>query len=72
MSELLNIIRGRKSVRTFDGRKLPEADLNELKNFAADITNPFDVPVRFVFLDAGEHGLGLAQADLQVYGAARC
>ena len=46
MSELLNIIRGRKSVRTFDGRKLSEADLNELKNYAAEITNPFDVPVR--------------------------
>ena len=74
MSELLNIIRGRKSVRTFDGRKLPEADLNELKNFAADITNPFDVPVRFDFLDAGEHGLSspvLTGEKLYVAGIVR-
>lgn len=57
MSALLDIIKGRKSVRTFDGRDLTAEDRAKLEEYAAKITNPFGIPVQFVFLDAGEYGL---------------
>ena len=57
MTAWMELIRGRKSVRTFDGRDLSEEDRAELERFAAGITEPFGVPVRFVFLDADRHGL---------------
>ena len=50
-------IRTRRSVRTFDGRALSPEDIAELKELALDIPNPYGLPVRFVFLDAAEHGL---------------
>ena len=57
MSELLETIRGRKSVRTFDGKPLREADRERLEQYIATIGNPFGIPVRFVLLDAAKHGL---------------
>lgn len=57
MSELLNVIRGRKSVRSFDGRPLTAEDRGKLEQYAAQITNPFGIPVQFVFLDAEDYGL---------------
>lgn len=51
------LIRTRKSVRTFDGRPLSEEDLKKLSDYAATITNPYGIPVNFVFLNAREHGL---------------
>ncbi|MBQ9644137.1 MAG: nitroreductase family protein [Lachnospiraceae bacterium] len=57
MTELLNVIRGRKSVRSFDGNPLRSEDREKLEQTAAAITNPFGIPVRFVFLDAAENGL---------------
>ena len=52
MSDLMEIIKGRKSVRSFDGRPLSAEDKEKLTQYAAGITNPFDIPVEFVFLDA--------------------
>ncbi len=57
MEKLLEIIRGRKSVRTFDGNRLKAEDRENLEAYAARIVNPFGIPVRFVFLDAEENGL---------------
>ena len=57
MSEWLKVIRGRKSVRTFDGNPLSPEDRERLEHYIQTITNPFGVPVRFVLLDAGEYGL---------------
>ena len=54
---MMDIIRTRKSVRTFDGRPLSEADRQKLLAYIETITNPWDIPVKFVLLDAGEHGL---------------
>ena len=47
----------RKSVRTYDGRPIEGAVLEQVKAFAAALENPFGVPVSFVFLDAEEKGL---------------
>ncbi len=57
MTELLKTIMGRKSVRTFDGRPVSVEDRAKLEQYMGAITNPFDIPVCFVLLDAREHGL---------------
>ena len=57
MQNFLELAKTRRSVRTFDGQ-MPDAQIiNELKEFAENITNPFGIKVRFVFLDAEENGL---------------
>ncbi|MBR0087254.1 MAG: nitroreductase family protein [Lachnospiraceae bacterium] len=57
MKDLLELVRTRKSVRSFDGRKITEEDMAKLKVFADAIQDPFGIPVRFVFLDAEEKRL---------------
>ena len=57
MSELLELIKGRKSVRSFDERPISTEDRRRLEQYMETITNPFDIPVRFVLLDAEENGL---------------
>ena len=57
MSELLELIKSRKSVRTFDGRPLSADDRKRLEQYCETVSNPFGIPIRFVLLDAAEHGL---------------
>lgn len=57
MTELLQLIKGRKSVRTFDGKPVSTEDREKLEKYIGTITNPFGIPVRFVLLDAEKHGL---------------
>ena len=57
MGSLSELIRTRKSVRSFDGRELQRKDLDKLRMYASEIENPFGIPVEFVFLDAGMYGL---------------
>lgn len=51
------IMKTRRSVRTFDGRPLSEKDLENLRSYMAAIENPYHIPVEFILLDAKEHGL---------------
>lgn len=55
--DMMNIIRTRKSVRTFDGKAVTETDIKKLREYISTITNPYGIPVEFVLLDADEHGL---------------
>lgn len=55
--ELTEVIKTRKSVRTYDGRQLTEEDRQALEEYAKTITNPYGIPVSFVFLDAEKYGL---------------
>ena len=57
MTELLKTIMGRKSVRSFDGKPVSAEDRERLEQYIRSIGNPFDIPIRFVLLDAKEHGL---------------
>ncbi|WP_130837291.1 nitroreductase family protein [Lachnoclostridium sp. Marseille-P6806] len=57
MTAWSELIKSRKSVRSFDGSGLSTEDRETLEQYAAGITNPFHIPVRFVFLDADEYGL---------------
>lgn len=54
---MLEAITTRKSVRTFDGRRLKREDFDKLRSYVAGIRNPYHIPVEFVFLDAEKHGL---------------
>ena len=54
---MAEIIKGRRSVRTFDGAGVTAQDLQKLRQYAESLDNPFGVPVRIVFLDAKEYGL---------------
>lgn len=54
---MLDEIKSRKSVRSFDGRSLTKEDFDRLRSYVAGIRNPYHIPVEFVFLGAKEHGL---------------
>ncbi len=55
---LKDIVKGRRSVRTFDGNLIRPEDREKLGEFiSAGISNPFDIPVEFVLLDAEACGL---------------
>lgn len=51
------LVKTRKSVRTFDGRPISAEDREKLCAYIKAIPNPYDIPVKFVLLDAKEHGL---------------
>ena len=50
-------IQNRRSVRTFDGTALKEADAESFLAFAQKVENPYDIPIAWRLLDAKEHGL---------------
>ena len=55
--DAMEIIRTRQSVRTFDGRPLSSEDKEKLRAYIEKITNPYNIPVRFVWLNPKELGL---------------
>ena len=55
--ELMELIRTRKSVRTFDGNAVSEEDRKKLSEYIRTIDNPYGIPVKFVMLGAKKHGL---------------
>lgn len=66
------IVKGRRSVRTFDGNAIRPEDREKLEECLREgISNPFDIPVEFVLLDAEKYGLSspvLAGEKLYVAG----
>lgn len=50
-------IKKRKSVRTYDGTPLKDADITALKGFIDNVTDPFGIPVEFGLLKADDHDL---------------
>ena len=57
MENIKEIIRNRRSVRTFDGKEISASDLDKLTAFLEGIENPYGIPVAFKLLDAREKGL---------------
>lgn len=51
------LIKQRKSVRSFDGKGITEEDRRRLEDYIASLENPFGVPVTLRLLDAAEHRL---------------
>ena len=52
-----DIIRRRKSVRTFSGEPLCPKDRQKLEGFFKTVDNPFAIPIGFRVLDAKKYGL---------------
>lgn len=57
MNHIAQVIRERRSVRTFDGQPLREEDIKRLRDFIRKIENPYEIPVEFKLLDAKKDGL---------------
>jgi len=55
--DLLELIKTRKSVRTFNGTEISDDDRKKLNDYIRAITNPYDIPVEFVMLNRAEYGL---------------
>ena len=53
----MELIRQRRSVRTFDGRALTAEERNKLLACAAQVTNPYHLPITWRILSAKESGL---------------
>ena len=54
---ILEVIRTRKSVRTFDKNKITKDDKQKLSSYIGTIINPYEIPVEFIFLDSQKHNL---------------
>lgn len=57
IENVIEQIKNRRSVRTFDGQMPDKSIIEMLSSYVADIRNPFDIPVEFRFMDAKENGL---------------
>ncbi len=57
MQDLMELIKTRKSVRSFDDKPVSAEDRNRLAGFIDTVRNPFGIPVSFVLLDAKEKNL---------------
>ncbi len=57
MKSVKELIKARRSVRTYDGQVLDENTREQLMSYMEDIKNPLNIPVEFKFLDAKEHEL---------------
>ncbi|MBQ7338693.1 MAG: nitroreductase [Clostridia bacterium] len=57
MENVTELIRNRRSVRSYDGRALEMKDLEKLRELMQDTENPYALPVKFELLNAKEHGL---------------
>ena len=53
----MDLIRGRRSVRSFDGRALSAGELNDILRCAQEAETPYGLPVEWRVLNAKEHGL---------------
>lgn len=57
MEHIQELVKSRRSVRTFDGREVSAEDLEKLSSFMGKIDNPYGIPVEFKLLNAKEHKL---------------
>lgn len=55
--DLFEAIRGRRSVRTFDGRNLSKEDERAIMDYAANQDNPYGIQIEWRLLDARKEGL---------------
>ncbi len=68
---IMETIRHRRSVRTFDGSALRPQDAEKILSYARQIENPYGIPVSFTLLSAREHGLSapvIVGADTYIAG----
>ena len=54
---VIDAIKSRRSVRTFDGTDLRPEEAEKITGFAEKLENPYDIPIEWRLLDAKKHGL---------------
>lgn len=57
MEHITELVRSRRSVRTYDGKEINAEDLEKLSSFMSKIDNPYEIPVEFKLLNAKEQKL---------------
>lgn len=57
MENIEELVRNRRSVRTFDGREVSAEDLEKLTSFMSKTDNPYEIPIEFKLLNAKEQKL---------------
>ena len=57
MENITELVRRRRSVRTFDGKEINEDDMKKLDLFLKTIENPYGIPIEFKFLDGKKQAL---------------
>ena len=75
MENITELVRCRRSVRTFDGKKVNEDDMEKLILYMEKIENPYGIPISFKFLDAKKQALPcpvVSGTDLYVGAKAPC
>lgn len=75
MNNITELIRQRRSVRTFNGQELKKDDIDKLCSFMKTIENPYEIPVEFKVMNAKEYGLSCPVAvgtELFVGGKIKC
>ena len=55
MEHVTELVRGRRSVRTYDGRDPGAEDMEKLSSFMAELKNPYGIPVECRLLSAKQH-----------------
>ena len=57
MENVEQLVRGRRSVRTYDGRDLSAEDMEKMSSYMAELKNPYGIPVECRLLDARQQPL---------------
>lgn len=57
MNNIAELIRNRRSVRTYDGREISNEHKESIASFMANIENPYNLPIEYKLLSAKENGL---------------
>lgn len=69
--DILELIKKRRSVRTFDGVSLSSEDANKIMRFAEEVENPYNLPIQWTLLDAKAHHLSspvIVGTDIYIAG----
>ena len=69
--KIMDIVKERRSVRTFDGKPLNEAVAAMITDYAEKAGNPYNIPISWVLLNTEEHGLSspvIAGEDTYIAG----
>jgi nitroreductase len=68
MNNYIDLIKKRRSVRTFDSERISEEDLNKIKEYARSVDNPYGIEFEWFFLDAGKDDLNVPViVDCDIY-----
>lgn len=57
MENIAELVRGRRSVRIFDGQEVSKEDRKKLASYVGKIENPYGIPVSFKLLDGKKQSL---------------